>query len=49
MLFHTLKALLIALFKLIAIALAFSCRMVAMVLTKISELLEKATGNAANH
>lgn len=43
------KALLTTTFKLLAIALSFTCRVVALLLTKISELFDKATGHDSNH
>jgi hypothetical protein len=42
------KSLIIATFKLLAVAIAFVCKVVAMVLNGISDLLQKASGNG-NH
>lgn len=43
------RMLLVATLKLLAIALAFTCRVIALVLSKISHILEKATGYGSNH
>ena len=42
------KSLIVTVFKLLAIAIAFSCKVVAMLLNGISDLLQKASGNG-NH
>ena len=43
------KALIVASLKLVAIALAFVCKIAGMILTKISEILEKISGYGTNH
>jgi len=43
------KSLLVTTFKLIAIALSFTCRVVALLLTHVSELLNKITGHGSHH
>ena len=43
------KTLLILLLKVLGVGLAFSFRIIAMILNKLSELLDKATGNGRNH
>jgi hypothetical protein len=42
------KALVVAFFKLFAIVLAFICKLAGLILTKISEILEKPSGHG-NH
>jgi hypothetical protein len=42
------KSLIVTVFKLLAIAIAFSCKVLAMLLNGISELLQKASGHG-NH
>ncbi len=44
----TSKALFILVLKLVAVALAFSFRIIALCLTRLSELLEKASGNGSH-
>ena len=42
------KSLVVTVIKLVAVTLAFTCKIVGLVITKIGELLEKLSGNG-NH
>lgn len=42
------KALIIAILKLLAVAVAFGCRLSAFILSKLSELIEKLLGHGNN-
>jgi hypothetical protein len=46
---HTFKTLIVMLFKLLAITIAFALRIVSLLFSKISELLEKSTGHDKHH
>lgn len=47
--FHSLKLLAITLIKMIGVFLLFSCRLVALILTKISELLQTKLSDGKGH
>jgi hypothetical protein len=44
-----LKTLVVTFFKLLAIVIAFTCKIAGLILTKISELFEKLAGHGTGH
>lgn len=43
------KALVVTFFKLLAIAIAFTCKILSLLIAKIGEIFEKLSGNGNNH